>query len=160
MSNYNKLNHLYKTLLNRNIKESEFRENNNISFKIINSLIIQSEEYKLFLDSIKKAITKELSNRLNLSVENIKINPKLEHNLINQYRILLYDNNKINENYNNIINEIKKDVNSFITPFDIFQERVEIEKKCYLILLENNLNHLEMEYKILNSDCIDKLLGK
>ena len=35
MSNYNKLNHLYKTLLNRNIKESEFRENNHFNFKII-----------------------------------------------------------------------------------------------------------------------------
>ena len=160
MSNYNKLNHLYKTLLNRNIKESEFRENNHFNFKIINSIIIQSEEYRLFLESIKKAIIKELSNRLNLNVENIIVNPHLEYYLINQYRILLYDNNKIDENYNDIIDEIKKYVDSFITPFELIDERVEIEKKCYLILLENNLNQLEMEYKILNSNCIDKLLGK
>tara|TARA_Y100000389_G_C17452396_1_gene515753 strand:- start:2202 stop:2687 length:486 start_codon:yes stop_codon:yes gene_type:complete len=161
MSNYHKINHIYKTLLNRNIKEEEYRNNLNKDFKSINLGIVNSEEYKKFLDSLKKAIHKEFSNRLNLDTNKIILSPILEHTFLNHYRISHYNSYKINLNYLNLINEVKKSVRELLDYFlgeNIINK--EIEEECYYLLLKNNFNYNEMEFMIINSPYIDKLLGK
>ncbi len=161
MSNYHKINHIYKTLLNRNIKEEEYRNNLNQDFKSINLGIVNSEEYKKFLDSLKKAIYKEFSNRLNLDTNKIILSPILEHTFLNQYRISHYNSYKINLIYLNLINEAKKSVRELLDYF-LGKNAInkEIEKECYYLLLKNNFNYNEMEFMIINSPYIDKLLGK
>jgi hypothetical protein len=161
MSNYHKINHIYKTLLNRNVKEEEYRINLNSNFKYINYEIINSEEYKKFLHSLKKAIKQELSNRFNLDSSKVIINGILEHNILNMYRINHYDSIKINSYYNSLVNEGKLKVKELL---DVFlghsNTNKVIELECYYILLKNNMNYNEMEFTIINSIYIDKLLGK
>ena len=161
MSNYHKINHIYKTLLNRNVKEEEYRINLNSNFKSINYEIINSEEYKKFLHSLKKAIKQELSIRFNLDSSKVIINGILEHNILNMYRINHYDSIKINSYYNSLVNEGKLKVKELL---DVFlghsNTNKVIELECYYILLKNNMNYNEMEFTIINSIYIDKLLGK
>lgn len=161
MSNYHKINHIYKTLLNRNVKEEEYRINLNSNFKSINYEIINSEEYKKFLHSLKKAIKQELSNRFNLDSSKVNINGILEHDILNMYRINHYDSIKINSYYYSLVNEGKLKVKELL---DVFlgnnNTNKEIEEECYYILLKNNMNYNEMEFTIINSIYIDKLLGK
>jgi len=161
MSNYHKINHIYKTLLNRNVKEEEYRINLNSNFKSINYEIINSEEYKKFLHSLKKAIKQELSNRFNLDSSKVIINGILEHDILNMYRINQYNSIKINSYYYSLVNEVKLKVKELL---DVFlgnnNTNKEIEEECYYILLKNNMNYNEMEFTIINSIYIDKLLGK
>ena len=161
MSNYHKINHIYKTLLNRNVKEEEYRINLNSNFKSINYEIINSEEYKKFLHSLKKAIKQEFSNRFNLDSSKVIINGILEHDILNMYRINQYNSIKINSYYNSLVNEGKLKVKELL---DVFlgnnNTNKVIELECYYILLKNNMNYNEMEFTIINSIYIDKLLGK
>lgn len=161
MSNYHKINYIYKTLLNRNVKEEEYRDNLNSNFKSINYEIVNSEEYKKFLHSLKKAIKQELSDRFNLDYSKVIINRILEHDILNIYRINQYNSIKINSYYNSLVNEGKLKVKDLL---DVFlpnkNTNKEIEIECYYILLKNNMNYNEMEFTIINSIYIDKLLGK
>ena len=160
MSNYHKINHIYKTLLNRNVREEEYRNNLNNDFRTINYQIINSDEYKKFLESLKKAIYKEFSNRFDLDNNEIKLNPILEHNVLNYYRMSNYNSYKINLYYNNLIENAEKNVKELIEVFSGKNIKdIEITNKCYYLLLSNNFNFNEMEFRIINSQYIDRLLG-